>query len=337
MNFESAQETATALLLDGLSVLIAGAPGIGKTALAETIAQQQGWKLILSHPVTADPTDYKGFPVVVEGRAEFLPFGELLDLMTTQEDTLWTFDDLIQAPQSVQAALMQLVHPNCRELNQRKLSNKVRILGCTNRRQDRAGGAGFIQPLKSRFVPLHLEVEPSAWIEWALRKSMSPFVAAYIRWRPNHLLIEHASSDLTGSPNPRSWEWVARVLRAGLSQHALRETLLSLLGEEVGTEFVQFLSIAATLPDLSEIANNPDAVPVPSDPTTLYAAVASLVGLSDRINPANVIRYVERLQEEFQVLFATFATSQNSSLASSSHFAQWVLRHQNAFGLRNHH
>jgi len=36
----------------------------------------------------------------------------LLDLVTTNEETLWHLDDLIQAPAAVQAALMQLVHPN---------------------------------------------------------------------------------------------------------------------------------------------------------------------------------------------------------------------------------
>jgi len=334
MNFTMAQDTATALLLKGLSVLVAGPPGIGKTALAERIARQQGWRLVISQPVTADPIDYKGLPFIVDGRAEFLPFGDLLDLTTTDVETLWTFDDLIQAPTAVQAALMQLVHPHCRELNQRKLSPKVHILGCTNRRQDRAGGNGFIQPLKERFVPLHLEVDASAWIDWSLQQAMCPWVAAYIRWRPQHLLSEQPSPDLTGSVNPRNWEWVARLFEANLSPAALRETIVAVLGPEVGQEFNEFLRIADSLPDLTEIDTCPEGIPVPTDPTILFAAIASLISLADQLAPANLVRYVERLPEEYQVLFSTFATAQKSAFTSTPQFANWMLRHQNTFGLR---
>ena len=334
MKFTEALNASKALLAEGLSVILSGPPGVGKSALAETLAGQMGWRLVISQPVIADPVDFKGLPFLVDGRAEFLPFGDLLDLMTTTEDTLWHFDDLIQAPTAVQAALMQLVHPNCRQLAGKKLSDRVRILACTNRRQDRAGGVGFIEPLKQRFVAFTLETDHAEWTEWALRNALSPYVAAYLRWRPAHLLIEQPGPDLSGSPNPRNWEWVSRILRAGLAQPALAETLIGVLGAPVASEFLSFLRIADALPDLSRIATQPDIVPVPSDPVTLYAAVGSLLPLSDELPHDNVLRYLERMPEEFQVLFATFASSKGAAICSSSSFAGWTVRHQRALGLQ---
>jgi DNA polymerase III delta prime subunit len=325
---------AKALLNEGLSVILSGPPGVGKSALAEALAGEMGWRLVVSQPVISDPVDFKGLPFMVDGRAEFLPFGDLLDLITTTEDTLWHFDDLIQAPAAVQAALMQLVHPNCRQLNGNKLSPKVRILACTNRRQDRAGGVGFIEPLKQRFVSFALETDHAEWTEWALRNALSPYVAAYLRWRPAHLLVEQPSPDLSGSPNPRNWEWVSRILRARLAPPALAETLIGVLGQAVASEFLSFLRIADALPDLSRIASSPDAVPVPSDPMTLYAAVGSLLPLSDQVPHDNVLRYVERMPEEFQVLFATFASSKGAGICDSGAFASWTVRHQRALGLQ---
>ena len=289
----------------------------------------------MSHPVISDPVDFKGIPFLVSGRAEFVPFGDLLDLMTTEEDTLWHFDDLIQAPTAVQAALMQLVHPNSRQLGGKKVSAKVKILGCTNRRQDRAGGAGLIEPLKQRFVPLNLETDHQEWTEWALSNALSPYIAAYLRWKPDHLLIEQPTQDLSGSPNPRAWEWVSRILAAHLPLAICAETLIAVLGQAVGTEFLSFLRVADSLPDLTRIATDPDGVPVPSDPVTLYAAAGSLVTLADQLPHAQVIRYVERLPQEHQVLFASFASRKKAAICSSEPFAAWTIRHQDALGLRS--
>jgi hypothetical protein len=335
MKFAQLQETAAALLSAGLSVLVSGPPGIGKSALSEEIARRRGWRLVISHPVTADPTDFKGLPLLVDGRAEFLPFGDLLDLLSADTETLWHVDDLIQAPTSVQAALMQLVHPNCRQLNGRKLSPRVRILASTNRRQDRAGGMGFIEPLKQRFVAMQLDVDPVQWTRWALQSGISPYVATYLRWRPQHLLIEQPTPDLTGAPNPRSWEWVSRVLGAIVEPAVQLELAMGLLGPEVGTEFISFLRVADRLPDLALLAVDPDRVPVPTEPDSRYAAIGALIGLSDQIPATHLIRYLDRFPEEFQLVFATLVSSQGTPFVSSAAFADWIVRHQSSFGIHS--
>src|SRR5215470_3106412 len=75
-------------------VLVAGAPGIGKSDIVAQVvsglplplnrnigkhkaaAKANGWKLIVSHPAVADPTDFKGLPWFDGTRADFRPIGE---------------------------------------------------------------------------------------------------------------------------------------------------------------------------------------------------------------------------------------------------------------------
>ena len=64
-----------------LPVLLCGPPGVGKTAIVAQVAKELACELVVSHPVTADPTDFRGLPWMVDGQATFLPIGDLARLI----------------------------------------------------------------------------------------------------------------------------------------------------------------------------------------------------------------------------------------------------------------
>jgi DNA replication protein DnaC len=87
---------------DGVFLFI-GPTGVGKTDIVTQACQEANARLIISHPVVSDPTDYKGLPFAdPDGKtARFLPFGDLAELSNAKEETVFFLDDLGQAPASV--------------------------------------------------------------------------------------------------------------------------------------------------------------------------------------------------------------------------------------------
>ena len=135
-----------------LPVLVVGAPGIGKSSVVEQACEAAGYRLIVCFPALSDPTEFKGLPWAEAGatRATFLPYGQLAEAVFATVPTAFFLDDLGQATPAVQAASMSLILN--REVNGVKIPDHVSFIGATNRRADRAGVSGLLEPCVSDMV-----------------------------------------------------------------------------------------------------------------------------------------------------------------------------------------
>jgi len=309
------------------NLLIVGAPGIGKTEIINQACDAAGMQMIVSHPVVSDPTDYKGLPFVVNGdRAEFLPFGDLRQLIQATQPTVFFLDDLGQAPPSVQAAAMQLLL--ARRINEHLVSEQVRFIAATNRRQDRAGVQGVLEPVKSRFASiLHLETDHEDWVNWALSKDLPTELIAFIRFRPELLHDFKPTNDLVNSPSPRTVAFVGQMMQKQLPQALEYVMIAGSAGEGFATEFKAFLDIYRQLPSPDLIILSPDKVEVPEDPSTLYALSGALAKKAGPQNFANIIKYTNRMPAEFSVLTVKDAVSRDKCLTSTRSFIEWAAEH----------
>ena len=273
-----------ALIRAGEPFLITGAPGIGKTDGITEAGEAADAKVILMHPITSDPTDFKGFPCLIkvdgETEARFVTYGDLAKLLTATERTLFFIDDLGQASKAVQAAAMQLVLG--RELNGNRISDHVTFGMASNRRSDKAGVVGIIQPLLSRITCIYeLDVDVPAWLEWAYANNMPAELIAFVQYRPELLhkfdpnLVDSSGNDLVNQPCPRTVAAVGRL-------HTLFGNDLDFAdgkgaaGEAFATEYLSFLAMIDKLGDLPKrIAAGEDAQ-CPEDASVLFALSACL-------------------------------------------------------------
>jgi len=308
-----------------LPVLIIGPPGIGKSDLVAQATDAAGADLILSHPAVADPTDAKGLPWIAPGgdTATFLPFGELAQAMKATGPTVWFLDDLGQATPAVQASYMQLLL--ARRVNGHVLPDCVTFVAATNRRTDRAGVSGILEPVKSRFGAIvGLEADLDDWTNWAFGAGMPPELVAFIRFRPDLLCNFTPTADLENCPLPRTWSNAGRLLALDLPAGIMAAALAGAVGEAAACEFEAFRRLFASLPSIDAIMIDPDAAPVPDQPGTLYAVVTAL-GM--RANPqtfGRLARYAEKLVDagrgEFAALLLRDAVRRDADICQTPDF-----------------
>ncbi len=309
-------------------ILLTGAPGIGKSAIVEGAASDAGADLILSHPAVEDPTDSKGLPWIVDGQAEFLPIGQMRALLSATRLTSWFIDDLGQGTQAMQTALMQWLL--ARRVNGHRLPDCVSIVAATNRRTDRAGVTGVLEPVKSRFCTIvELTADLQQWCEWAIANGQRPEVIAYLRFQGDAFNAFAPTADLTNSPSPRTWSHVSYVLDLDLPAHVQSETINGAIGEGAGTGFNAFLRMYRELPNVDAILLSPDTAIVPESPSALYAIAGALAARATAATFAAIVTYATRLLQaargEFGILMIRDAVRRCPDVQHTQAFARMAI------------
>lgn len=302
-----------------LPILITSAPGCGKSDIVEQTARESGMNLILSHPAVADPTDAKGlpWPSTEKGEATFLPFGELARAIKATEPTAWFLDDLGQAPPAVQASFMQLIL--ARRVNGHILPPHITFVAATNRRGDRAGVSGILEPVKSRFATIvELAPDVDSWSQWAISAGISPVLIAFLRFRPELLSKFEATADMSNSPMPRTWASLAKLESLNMPQAVETAAFAGAVGEGGAMEYTAFRTMYRNLTSVDTILLDPSGVKLPTKPNELYATATALAAKATEQNLSHIGIYTQRLVDahhgEFAVLIMRDLVRRNQKL-----------------------
>ena len=314
-----------------LPILLKGAPGIGKSDIVAQAAKDSNAKLIISHPVVSDPTDYKGLPFPSENGREavFLPFGELNELINTKDTTVFFLDDLGQAPASVQAACMQLIL--ARRINGHKVSDKVVFFAATNRREDRAGVTGILEPVKSRFSAI-IELTPDIddWVSWANQNNMPMMLVSFIQFKPDFLYKWKPTADMTNSPCPRTVASVGKMVNCNIPEKLEFEMFSGAAGQGFAAEFNAYRKVYMSLPKIEEIMDNAESMAIPTDPAKMFAISGYIAHNNTAKNIPKLYKYIVRMPLEFQTLVmkstAKIAKNINSKVTSTNEFLDWSVK-----------
>ena len=314
-------------------LMIVGPPGIGKSEIIEQVTSELGYALITKFPAIDDPTDYKGMPWVdrENGKAQFLPFDVLLELVNAKEPTICLLDDIGQANMSVLASMMHLFQ--ARRVGEHRISDHVCFVACTNDKSHHAGVTGIIEPLKSRMTSIiHLVPDLEDWVAYAITAGIRPEVVGFIRFRGMEMLSNfQPTMDLTNSPSPRGNKAVSDILDLDLDDRDLELAMIQgACGRGYAVEFDGFKRLFASLDDPRRILTNPDAVNVPTNqPDVLFAYCSAVSSMAEPEHMDNIVKFARRLPVEFQIKLLQFdckaADIENHSTGA---YTNWALDNQ---------
>ncbi|MGM9531645.1 ATP-binding protein [Intestinibacter sp.] len=226
MNFLDTFRSVELILATGEVPLVVGESGIGKTALASKIAEENGWSLVVIDGNLLKEGEIGGLPTI-ESYTTFDSNGNKVEKKMTiyavhtklreidQEiekgNTVLLFiDELNRCEHTVQQELMNLILN--REINGYKLNKNVKILSAMNPSNEYGADLDYqvvdMDPAQeNRFVWLNMEPDYNEWIRWAIDTGIEQKVVEFISTFPEYL---HKINDDDINATPRSYERISK-------------------------------------------------------------------------------------------------------------------------------
>lgn len=278
-------ETSLTRLVDAgidLSVMIWGAPGIGKSSIVKAVAEAKRLALVDLRISQLAPTDLRGLPVPDGEIARWLP----PEFLPREGKGILFLDEINLAPPAVQGIAQQLVLD--RHVGSYRLPSGWFVWAAGNRRDDRAAVFEMPAPLANRFLHFHVEAQLESFLHYAASRDLPELFQAFLAFRP--ALLHKVDPSMPSWPSPRSWEMAAKLWRAGMS-------IAPAVGAPTAVEVDAFAKVFDSLPSIEAIlAGNGAELPFPNEPSQRYAltfalsqrpsavaeAIAAFVWLCDR-------------------------------------------------------
>ena len=229
MNYSDTLKSVDLVLATGEVPLIVGETGIGKTALAQELAETNGWSLIVIDGNLLKEGEIGGLPTIepytrlnrkgekVEKKATVYAVHHKLreiDAEIAQGRTVLLFiDEINRCEHTVQQELMNLILN--REINGYTLPAGVKIVAAMN--PSSKYGSDFDYQVvdmdvaqENRFVWLYMEPDYLQWLDWAVEVGLEPKVIEFISTFPEYLLKIN-EEDVRATP--RSYERISSLYK----------------------------------------------------------------------------------------------------------------------------
>ncbi len=330
MLFPLARKALAFNLQHGISTMLVGSPGIGKTDMVGAACADVGRPCVTDTLSTMESVDLRGLPIV-HGDSVIWAKPDFIDrLYAAGPRPVWFVDEANTLNQSLQVPLMQATLAN--RIGPHALPDGTTVVMAGNKQSDRAAAQRMGTALCDRLDFIDVEPCLKAWLEWAAGADIHPMIRAFLMLRGEGTMgrpgmlhnFDPSKPEMRSFCSPRSWAISTHYPDAPDDiRHAL---LAGKVGEAAAAEFEGFRRVYMTLPPIPVILADPAGAPLPTDPSTQYAVAVALSRAAKPGNFANVLQYMARVGREFEIVTATDAIRRNRPLADTSAYIDWASR-----------
>lgn len=302
----------------GISALLLGPPGIGKSTLALHLAETMQKKLIDIRLAQKDPAELGGvyFPNRETQTLELYPPSWVAHACS--EPCLVFLDEFNAAVTKLhQAAAYQIVLE--KRIGDFQFHPDTVVLAAGNREDDNAIVTPLSSALCNRFAHFAMRPEVSAWLNWATSHHIHENIMAFVQTYGEEVLF--CASDELAFPTPRSWEMASKIMRT-VAPADYKRAVASCVGLPMADRFCKYLDLYRKV-DAKEIIAGKMKIDFlkNSEPSFAYAALFSVAGyLSNAEMPdkhlGNVVNFLTSpgLGPEYQILFLRLLHSRAKQL-----------------------
>lgn len=263
MNFIDTLNSVDLVLETKEVPLVVGESGIGKTALANKLANENNWSLVVIDGNLLKEGEIGGLPTIesyigfdsngneIEKKATVYAvhnkLREIDEEISKGRTVLLFIDEINRCEHTVQQELMNLILN--REINGYKLHDNVKILAAMN--PSSKYGSDFDYQVvdmdaaqENRFVWLNMEPDYNGWIKWAIDAGIEQKVIEFISTFPEYL---HKVNEDDVRATPRSYERVSKSYKVYKEKKDLipKEVFLNVIkgnvGKVIAQEFISFI------------------------------------------------------------------------------------------------
>lgn len=313
----------------GLVPIVKGSPAVGKSSIVHQIAKEYGLKVIDLRLAQCDPTDLLGFPNTANGRGRYVPMEtfpiEGDEVPKGYEGWLLFMDEFTSAPRGVQAAAYKLVLD--RMVGTHHLHKKVAIVCAGNLETDGAIVEEMSTALESRLIHMEVTVDHIDWCEgWAMKNGIDHRITSFVKFKPGMLYTFSPDHTDCTYASPRTWEFANRLVKGkqiGIEDIPL---LAGTISEGVAREFRTFTEIYSRLPTLNQMMEQATTLPVPQEPSILFALTGSIAHNANNENTGPLMDFVLRLPIEFQVVTLREMVRRSPDLMNHKSVQAWITK-----------
>lgn len=302
-NTRQARKFLIRALLAGNVPFLTSSPGMGKSALIRSIAEEFGMKLIDHRLSTSAPEDLSGLPFRNGDRAEFIPFADLFPIEGDKlpegfNGWLLFLDEFNSAKKEVVAAAYKLILD--RMTGQKKLHPNVMIVCAGNKATDRAIVNPMGTAMQSRVVHFEMETNFDIFVE----DVMIPY-----KWDERLVAFLHANTAYLNDFDPahknktfccpRTWDFVNKDLKNQPEGALPDEDSIYYSGHVTAgkaTEFVQFTQVYNKMVTIEQVVKDPQGCKLPEDNNLCWATVTYLANKATEDNFPEVLEYIQRFK-----------------------------------------